>query len=83
MKKKLLIVFDSMHHDSMPPKVEVVTKTDYETVIKQSNPNIKSVGAWGGEDNLPLSMERYSYRCNQTQGLLSLMQTSWQLQILY
>ena len=34
-------------------KGRVVTKTDYETVIKQSNPNIKSVAAWGGEDNLP------------------------------
>lgn len=34
-------------------KGRVVTKSDYETVIKQSNPNIKSVAAWGGEDNLP------------------------------
>ena len=35
----------------MPPKVGLLP-TDYETVIKQSNPNIKSVAAWG-EDNLP------------------------------
>ena len=34
-------------------KNRVITKGDYEAVIKQSNPNIKSVAAWGGEDNLP------------------------------
>ena len=30
-----------------------MTSTDYETAIKQSNPNIKSVTVWGGEDNVP------------------------------
>ena len=34
-------------------KNRVITKGDYESVIKQSNPNIKSVAAWGGEDNIP------------------------------
>ena len=34
-------------------KGRVVTSTDYETAIKQSNPNIKSVTVWGGEDNVP------------------------------
>ena len=34
-------------------KGRVVTSTDYETAIKQSNPNIKSVTVWGGEDNIP------------------------------
>ncbi len=34
-------------------KGRVVTATDYETAIKQSNPNIKSVTVWGGEDNVP------------------------------
>tara|TARA_R110002074_G_scaffold123683_1_gene259445 strand:- start:64092 stop:66005 length:1914 start_codon:yes stop_codon:yes gene_type:complete len=34
-------------------KNRIVTKTDYETVIKAANPNIKSVTAWGGEDNDP------------------------------
>ena len=34
-------------------KNRVITKGDYEAVIKQSNPNIKSVAAWGGEDNIP------------------------------
>ena len=34
-------------------KGRVVTSTDYETSIKQSNPNIKSVTVWGGEDNVP------------------------------
>ena len=34
-------------------KGRVVTATDYETAIKQSNPNIKSVTVWGGEDNSP------------------------------
>ncbi len=34
-------------------KGRVVTSTDYETAIKQSNPNIKSVTVWGGEDNSP------------------------------
>ena len=29
-------------------KGRVVTSTDYETAIKQSNPNIKSVTVWGG-----------------------------------
>ena len=33
-------------------KGRVVTSTDYETTIKQSNPNIKSVTVWGGEDNV-------------------------------
>ncbi len=34
-------------------KNRIVTRTDYETVIKAANPNIKSVTAWGGEDNDP------------------------------
>lgn len=34
-------------------KGRVITKTDYEATIKQSNPNIKSVAVWGGEDNDP------------------------------
>jgi hypothetical protein len=34
-------------------KNRIVTKTDYETVIRAANPNIKSVTAWGGEDNDP------------------------------
>lgn len=34
-------------------KGRVITKTDYESTIKQSNPIIKSVSVWGGEDNIP------------------------------
>lgn len=34
-------------------KGRTITKTDYETTIKNSNPNIKSVSVWGGEDNIP------------------------------
>lgn len=34
-------------------KNRIVTKTDYETVIKAANPNIKSATVWGGEDNDP------------------------------
>ena len=34
-------------------KGRTITKTDYETTIKNSNPNIKSVAVWGGEDNVP------------------------------
>lgn len=34
-------------------KGRTITKTDYESTIKQSNPNIKSVAVWGGEDNIP------------------------------
>ena len=34
-------------------KGRVVTKGDYESAVKASNPNIKSVTAWGGEDNVP------------------------------
>ena len=34
-------------------KGRVVTTSDYESAIKQSNPNIKSVTVWGGEDNIP------------------------------
>ena len=34
-------------------KGRVVTKSDYESTVKASNPNIKSVTAWGGEDNIP------------------------------
>ena len=34
-------------------KNRIVTKTDYETVIKASNANIKAVTVWGGEDNIP------------------------------
>jgi len=34
-------------------KNRIVTKTDYETVIKAANPNIRAVTVWGGEDNIP------------------------------
>lgn len=34
-------------------KGRTITKTDYETTIKDSNPNIRSVSVWGGEDNIP------------------------------
>ena len=57
------IVFVSTHQDLIL-KGRVVTKGDYESAKNFSNPNIKSVTAWGGEDNVPLIYGKIFYPLN-------------------